>query len=251
MIVSHIILASIFFLIISILYSSVGHAGASGYLAVMALLSFAPETIKPTSLILNVVVASIASVKYIKADCFDKRVFLAFILTSLPMAFIGGYITISPRYFKLIAGLFLVISSLLLIIRAYYRPLQKPVVQMPFVYGLIGGSLIGLISGLIGVGGGIFLSPIIIMANWTTVRNASGVAALFILLNSLAGLAGHILALNTLDHYIFYWIIAVVIGGLIGSFLGTIKFNNKIIITCLFLVLLSAGLKFLLIDFLK
>jgi uncharacterized membrane protein YfcA len=117
---------------------------------------------------------------------------------------------------------------------------------MPFFYGLIGGSLIGLISGLIGIGGGIFLSPIIIMANWTSVKNASGVAALFILFNSLAGLTGHILAMNKLDLDIFYWIIAVVIGGLIGSFLGTRKFNNKIIITCLFIVLLSAGLKFLL-----
>ena len=246
MTISHIILVSVLFFIISILYSSVGHAGASGYLAVMALLSFAPETIKPTSLILNVVVASIASVKYIKADCFDKRIFLAFILTSMPMAFIGGYITISPRYFKLVAGLFLVISSLLLIIRAYYKPSQTTAKKMPFVYGLIGGSLIGLISGLIGVGGGIFLSPIIIIANWTSVRNTSGVAALFILFNSLAGLAGHMLALNKLDINIFYWIIAVVMGGLIGSFLGTIKFNNKIIITCLFIVLLSAGLKFLL-----
>jgi uncharacterized membrane protein YfcA len=197
------------------------------------------------------VVASIASVKYIKEDCFDKRVFLAFILTSLPMAFVGGYITISPKYFKLIAGLFLVLSSLLLIKRAYYKPLPTSTEQMPFVYGLIGGSFIGLISGLIGVGGGIFLSPIIIMANWTSVKNASGVAALFILFNSLAGLAGHILALNKLDHNIFYWIIAVIIGGLLGSFLGTIKFNNKIIITCLFLVLLTAGLKFLLIDFVK
>jgi uncharacterized protein len=247
MTISHIILASFLFLIISILYSSVGHAGASGYLAVMALLSFAPETIKPTSLILNVVVASIASIKYLKANCFDKRVFSAFIFTSLPMAFVGGYITISPRYFKLIAGVFLVVSSLLLLIRAYYKPAPHPTKQMPFVYGLIGGSIIGLISGLIGVGGGIFLSPIIIMANWTSVRNASGVAALFILFNSLAGLAGHILALYKLDYNIFYWIIAVLIGALIGSYLGTIKFDNKIIITCLFLVLLSPGLKFLLI----
>lgn len=246
MTISHILLASVFFLIISILYSSIGHAGASGYLAVMALLSFAPETIKPTSLILNIVVASIASVKYIKADCFDNRVFFAFILTSLPMAFVGGYITISPKYFRLIAGLFLVISSLLLIIRAYNKQLPTPTKQMPFLYGLIGGSLIGLISGLIGIGGGIFLSPIIIMANWTSVKNASGVAALFILFNSLAGLTGHMLAMNILDFDIFYWIIAVVIGGLIGSFLGTRKFNNKLIITCLFIVLLSAGLKFLL-----
>jgi uncharacterized membrane protein YfcA len=135
----------------------------------------------------------------------------------------------------------------LLIIRAYYKPKLTNTNQMPFAYGLIGGSLIGLISGLIGVGGGIFLSPIIIMANWTSVKNASGVAALFILFNSLSGLAGHILALNKLDHNIFYWIVAVVIGALIGSFLGTLKFNNKIIITCLFIVLLTAGLKFLLI----
>ena len=247
MTISHIILASILFLIISTLYSSVGHAGASGYLAVMVLLSFAPETIKPTSLILNIAVSSISSLKYIKADCFDKRIFLAFILTSLPMAFLGGYVTISPRYFRLIAGIFLVISSLLLIIRAYFKPLPTTINQMPFAYGLIGGSVIGLISGLIGVGGGIFLSPIIIMANWSSVRNASGVAALFILFNSLAGLAGHVAALNKLDHYILFWLVAVVIGGLIGSFLGTIKFNNKIIITFLFLVLLSAGLKFLLI----
>lgn len=251
MAVYEIVLASLLFLIIAMLYSTVGHAGASGYLAVMALLSFAPESIKPTSLILNVVVASIASVKFIRAGCFDKRIFLAFILTSLPMAFVGGFITMSPKYFKLVAGIFLVISSFLLLIRAYYKPSGTSIKQMPLVFGLAGGSVIGLISGLIGVGGGIFLSPIIIMANWTTVKNASGVAALFILFNSLAGLAGHLIALNKLDDNIFYWIVAVVIGGLLGSFLGSIKFNNKIIITCLFLVLLSAGLKFLLIDFVK
>ena len=246
-----IILAFFFFFIIATLYSTVGHAGASGYLAIMALLSFAPETIKPISLILNIVVAAIASVKFIKADCFDRRVFLYFIFTSLPMAFVGGYITISPKYFKLIAGLFLVISSFLLIIRAYYKPSKITTRQMPLSYGLIGGSCIGLISGLIGVGGGIFLSPIIIMANWTSVKNASGVAALFILCNSVAGLTGHVIALNKIDHNIFYWIIAVVIGGLIGSDFGTNKFSNKIILTCLFLVLLTAGLKFLLIDFAK
>jgi uncharacterized protein len=251
MTVNDIILAFVLFALIATLYSSVGHAGASGYLAVMALLSFAPETIKPTSLILNVVVASIASIKYIKADYFDRRIFLAFIITSIPMAFLGGYTSLGPKYFKLIAGLFLVVASFLLLIRTYYKPPKTSTKQMPFAYGLIGGSFIGLISGLIGVGGGVFLSPIIILANWTSVKKASGVAALFILCNSIAGLAGHIVALNILEFNIIYWIIAVVIGGLLGSFLGTIKFNNKIIITCLFLVLLTAGLKFLLVDFLK
>lgn len=243
------IIAFLLFLSISILYSSVGYAGASAYLAVMALLSFAPETIKPTSLTLNIVVALIASVKFLRADCFDKKLFVSFIITSLPMAFVGGYITISPKYFKLIAGLFLIVSSLLLVIREYLKSPQTPNKKMPLTYGLVIGSIVGLVSGLIGVGGGIFLSPIIIMAKWTTIKNASGIAALFILCNSLAGLAGHITALNKLDSNIFYWLIAVIIGGLIGSYLGTIKFNNKIIITCLFLVLLTAGLKFLFVAF--
>ena len=246
-----ILLAFFLFLTIATLYSSVGHAGASGYLAVMAILSFAPETIKPTSLILNIIVAAIASVKFIRAGCFDKKIFLAFIITSIPLSFIGGYLTISPKYFKLIAGVFLVISALFLIIKTYIKPTSDKTKPMPTAYGLIIGSIIGLVSGLVGVGGGIFLSPIIIMANWTTVKNASGISALFILCNSLAGLAGHVTALNKLDNNITYWVIAVIIGGFIGSYLGTIKFNNKVIITCLFLVLLTAGLKFIFVDFAK
>jgi uncharacterized membrane protein YfcA len=249
--VDKIILAFILFATVATLYSAVGHAGASGYLALMALLSFAPETIKPTSLVLNIVVASIASVKYIRADCFDKKIFLSFIVASVPMAFLGGYIPISPKYFKLIAGIFLIVASFFLLIRTYYEPVQTTTKPMPLAYGLIGGSFIGLISGLVGVGGGIFLSPIIILANWTSVKNASGVAALFILCNSVSGLAGHLVALNKLEFSIIYWIVAVIIGGLFGSYLGTIKFNNKIIIACLFLVLLTAGLKFLLVDFAK
>lgn len=245
------ILAFFLFLIVATLYSSVGHAGASGYLAIMGLLSFAPETIKTTSLVLNITVASIASVKFIRADYFDKKIFVAFVITSIPLAFLGGYITISPKYFKLAAGVFLIISALLLIFKTYIKQTQTESKPMPIVYGLVIGSIIGLVSGLIGVGGGIFLSPIIIMANWTTVRNASGVAALFILCNSLAGLAGNLTALRTLDHNILYWMVAVIIGGLAGSYLGTIKFNNKIIITFLFLVLLTAGLKFVFIDFVK
>jgi len=246
-----IILAIFLFLIISMLYSSVGHAGASGYLAVMALLSFAPATIKPTSLILNIIVATIASVKYLKADYFDKKIFLALIITSLPMAFLGGFLSISPKYFKLLAGLFLIITSLLLLLKEYFKKPDNPIKQMPLSLGLILGSIIGLISGLIGVGGGIFLYPIIIMTNWTTVKKASGIAALFILLNSIAGLTGHIAALNKIDYNIIYWVCAVIIGGLTGSYLGTIKFNNKVIITCLVLVLLTAGLKFVFIDFAK
>ena len=245
------ILTFILFLIIATLYSSVGHAGASGYLAIMALLSFAPETIKPTSLVLNIVVASIASIKFIRAGYFDQKIFMAFVITSIPLAFLGGYLSISPEYFKLIAGIFLIISAILLIIKTYIKPKQSEPGKMPVEFGLIIGSVIGLVSGLIGVGGGIFLSPIIIIANWATVKNASGVAALFILCNSVAGLAGHLTALNELNLQIFYWIIAVAIGGILGSYLGTARFNSKIIITCLFFVLLTAGMKFVFVDFLK
>lgn len=252
MTLSFFILTFILFLVIATLYSSVGHAGASGYLAVMALLSFAPESIKPTSLILNIVVACIASINFINAGRFDRKIFISFIITALPMAFLGGYISISPKYFKLFAGFFLIVSAIMPVIREYIKTPTTSTKTMSLHWGLSIGAIIGLLSGLIGVGGGIFLSPIIIMANWTTVKNTSGVAALFILLNSLAALAGHITALHKIDYNnFFYWIIAVLIGGLIGSYLGTMKFNNKIIITCLFFVLLTAGLKFIFVDFAK
>ena len=251
MTIADIILACSLFFIIAILYSSVGHAGSSGYLALMALLSFAPETIKPTSLVLNIIVASIASYKYIREGCFDRKVFFPFVFSSIPMAFIGGYITLNPKYFKLIAGLFLVIAAFLLVLREYSRSKDKEIKKMNLQYGLGIGGAIGLISGLIGVGGGIFLSPIIISLNWTTVKKASGIAAMFILCNSVAGLTGHLAGLNKIDHYIIYWIPAVVLGGLLGSHLGTVKLNTKVIIACLFLVLLTAGLKFLLVDFTK
>jgi uncharacterized membrane protein YfcA len=122
---------------------------------------------------------------------------------------------------------------------------------MPFGYGLMMGAVIGLVSGLIGVGGGIFLSPIIIMANWTTIKNASGVAALVILCNSITGLAGHLSSLNKIDSNILFYIPAVIAGSFIGSYLGTKLLTNKLIITCLFIVLFSAGLKFILVDFVK
>jgi len=251
MTIADIILACSLFFIIAILYSSVGHAGSSGYLALMALLSFAPETIKPTSLVLNIIVASIASVKYLKEGCYDKKILLPFILSSIPMAFLGGYITLNPKYFKLVAGLFLIVAATLLVVREYSKSKESEIRKMPLPFGLGIGAVIGIISGLIGVGGGIFLSPIIISLNWTTVKKASGIAAMFILCNSVAGLSGHLAGLNKVDHYIIYWIPAVVLGGLLGSHLGTVKLNTKVIIACLFLVLLTAGLKFLLVDFTK
>lgn len=236
------------FALIAILYSSVGHAGASGYLAVMALLSFTPESIKPTSLILNIIVALITSIKFISNGYFDKKIFLAFIVSSLPASFLGGFIKLDPFLFKLLAGVFLIVSGILLLAKFKKKNEEKPLNPYNFKLALIIGLFIGFFSGMIGVGGGIFLTPILIMLNWTSLKNISGISALFILLNSISGLTGHIASLQKLDAHVFYWIIAAAIGGWIGSYFGTKKFNNKAIYICLIIVLLSAGIKFIFVD---
>lgn len=242
-----ILIASGLFLLIAFLYSSVGHAGASGYLAIMALLSFQIDSIKPVSLVLNIVVSSIATYKFIKAGCFDKKVFLIFAATSLPMAFIGGYLKVDAYWFKILAGVFLILSGILLLIRQLIKS-KDTIREINIPLSLFIGAVIGLISGLLGVGGGIFLSPIVIMLGYTTIRNASGIAALFILCNSILGLAGHYLSLGNVPFEITYWVVAVTVGGWIGAHYGAKKFNNQVILILLCLVLLSAGVKFLLVG---
>lgn len=238
---------SLLFLVISFLYASVGHAGASGYLAVMALLSFPVESMKPISLTLNIVVSLIASYKFIRAGYFDKKIFLIFACTSIPLAFVGGYLQLDPFWFKKLAGLFLIGSAILLLARQYLKPTEeKKNISLFLALGI--GALIGFLSGLLGVGGGIFLSPILILMGLTTLRTASGIAALFILCNSLLGLAGHYTSLPNLSKEILFLIPVVVIGGYAGAHLGSGKFNTKLVTTFLFVVLLSAGVKFLIVG---
>ncbi|GAB4397171.1 MAG: sulfite exporter TauE/SafE family protein [Microscillaceae bacterium] len=241
-------LSFVLFLSIAGLYSTVGHAGASGYLALMGLLSFAPATIKPTSLILNIAVALLASVRFIRAGYFDKSLFFTFIGTALPMAFLGGYLSLNPLVFKYLAGIFLLVSSFLLLARpAFAKIAPEGVKKSHFVVKMSLGAVIGFVSGLIGVGGGIFLSPVMIMAGWTSVKNASGVSALFILCNSVAGLSGHWAGVQTLDPYTGYWLLAVGLGGSLGTYLGTLGLGNRAILQFLATVLLLAGLKFIFI----
>lgn len=248
-----ILLAAGLFLLVATLYSSIGHAGASGYLAVMALLSFPTDAIKPISLVLNIVVAGIAAFRFIRAGYFNLRVFLSFAIVSLPMAYLGGAIRLDAQYFKLGAGVFLVLSGLLMLLKGYTtrrsagpQPTSDALRPMPLMAALPIGAVVGWISGLIGVGGGIFLSPILILARWTTVKQAGGISALFILVNSISGLLGNRNALTLLDGSMVWWIAAVVVGGLIGSYLGTRRYGNRVILACLFLVLVSAGVKFIL-----
>lgn len=242
--ISDLLALPIFFLIAT-LYSSVGHAGASGYLAVMALLSFAPETIKPTSLVLNVVVAGIAGWRYLRAGCFNWKVFWPVAVVALPLAFLGGRMELPARVFALAAGVFLIASGLLMAWRALRKPEDRVPRPMPLAVSLSVGAPIGFISGIIGVGGGIFLSPILIAGRWAALRHVSGIAALFIFINSLSGLAGRVSAGVEMHPFLPWWMMAVVAGGIIGSWLGVSRFGARAILAALFLVLMTAGVKLL------
>lgn len=242
-----IIIGFLSFFVIATLYSSVGHAGASGYLAVMALLSFPSHEIKPISLILNIIVATIGSYRYLKAGYFDKKIFWLFAAFSIPMAFVGGYFKADDKLFKLLAGIFLVLSAIMIALKTTQKTKQEYEVMPVRTWkaGLI-GSTIGYVSGLIGIGGGIFLSPILMLFRWASPKNVSGISALFILVNSVLALLGHISSLKKIPDNTYYWVIAVIIGGLIGSYFGTKKINAKGIYIVLSIVLMTAGIKMLL-----
>jgi uncharacterized protein len=238
------LIAFVLFFIIASVYSSVGHAGASGYLAVMALLNFPVDQIKSTTLLLNIIVASIASYQYIRAGYFDRRVFLSFIFTSVPFTLLGSLLKVDPWVYKILAGGFLVFIAAVLVFKNYIiHPKTETFKRIPLLFGLIMGGGIGFVAGLIGIGGGIFLSPLIILLGYSSVKNASGIVALFILCNSFTGLVGHVSKIQSIDVSILFWVVAVAIGGFLGSHYGAFKFNNKLIVAFLCLVLLSAGLK--------
>jgi uncharacterized membrane protein YfcA len=210
--------------VVALFYSSVGHGGASGYLATMALLSIAPETMKSTALILNLFVAGIAFVSFYKANYFKFRILWPFVATSMPAAYIGAKITINPSVYKIILGIFLLIA----VARMLYKPNKsdkKPGSPIPVFYALIIGAGLGFFSGMIGIGGGIILSPLLILLNWASIKEAAAVSAPFIFLNSLSGLLGLLQKGFVPEAHTVLWIIAATIGGIIGSYLGSHKFS--------------------------
>src|SRR5690606_4895634 len=172
------------------LYASVGHGGASGYLALMALFSFAPETMKPTALILNLFVAGISFFYYYKGDHFNKKLFIPFAIASIPMAFIGGTIEIDASIYKKILAVLLVFAILKML--NVFGKENDSVKPIKLWQGLLIGGIIGLFSGLIGIGGGIILTPVILLFHWGNMKEAAAVSALFIWVNSAAGLFGQI-----------------------------------------------------------
>lgn len=232
------ILLAIF--VVAVLYSSVGHGGASGYLAVMAFLAVAPAVTRPTALVLNLFVASIGFVQFWRAGHFSWRIFWPFAAASIPFAFIGGMIHLPTQIYKVVLGIVLVLAAARLAWKLTAAEDPKP---PNIVVALIIGAVIGLLSGMVGVGGGIFLTPILVLANWSETKTAAGVSALFILVNSISGLAGNTGQLSVLPTDVWFWITAAIAGGVLGSTLGAKRFDSLMLRRVLALVLIFAGVK--------
>ena len=226
--------------IVAVAYSSVGHGGASGYLAVMAFMAVAPEITRPAALVLNLFVASIGTFQFYRAGYFSWRIFLPFAVTSIPFAFLGGMITLPTTVYKIVLGVVLMLAAIRL---AWKFSPDIEIKQPPIWICLIIGAVIGLLSGLVGVGGGIFLTPILLLMNWSETKTAAGVSALFILVNSISGLLGNLAQVEKLPANVWFWIGAAVVGGVIGSTLGSKKFDSLMLRRVLGLVLAFAGFK--------
>jgi hypothetical protein len=227
--------------IVAFLYSSVGHGGASGYLALMALFSFAPDTMRPTALMLNIFVSFIAFIQYYRAGFFKWNLFWPFAIASFPAAFIGGLITVNAGLYKKILAFFLLFSVVKLL-GIKFKAVTFNVKQNIFLALLI-GAMIGLFSGMIGIGGGIILSPILLLLHWADMKKTAAVSALFIFVNSIAGFAGLFTKGFEFKTEMGIMIVVALIGGLAGSYFGTKKCNNAFLNKILAVVLLLASIK--------
>jgi hypothetical protein len=242
--VSETLVLAILFLSAAMLYASVGHAGASAYLAVMGLFNFAPSVMKPTALALNILVAVVATVRFSRAGLFSWSLFWPFAVTSIPAAFLGGAMTLPTRWYHVVVGVVLLYAAVWM-----FRSALKPLGTThppPLWIALITGLALGFLSGLTGVGGGIFLSPLLLYMGWAETRATSGVAAPFILVNSVAGLLGHFSSVAQLPSNIPVWGAAVLIGGWIGATYGSRRAAPPVLRQLLSLVLVVAGVKLVL-----
>ncbi len=234
------------FLLAAALYASVGHAGASGYLAVMALFGVAPAVMRPTALTLNILVALIATVKFYRAGCFSWSLFWPFAISSVPAAFLGGRLVLPYHAYRAVVGALLLYAAWRMFRSARSRQPEQAPSPPPIWVALLAGFGIGLLSGLTGVGGGIFLSPLLLMMGWARMRESSGVAALFILVNSAGALLGVVSTVSTLPSGILVWAPAAVVGGWIGAEYGSRRLAPPILRQLLSLVLVVAGMKLML-----
>lgn len=227
--------------IVAMLYSSVGHGGASGYLALMALYAFTPDVMKPTALILNLFVSLTSFIQFYRGEHFKWKIFLPLAIASIPMAFIGGLIIMEASVYKKILGslLFIPVIRFLFFANVPDNELKKSNV----ILSVLIGCFIGFLSGLIGIGGGIILSPILLLLKWTNQKQTAAISALFIFVNSLSGLAGQLTKGINISPDMLSYVAVAFTGGICGAYLGALRFNQNILKNTLAVVLMMAGWK--------
>lgn len=231
---------------VAFLYAAVGHGGASGYLALMSLFAISPETMRPTALLLNLFVAGISFYYFYKGGYFNKRLFTTFAIASIPMAYLGGRIHIDAYWYKVILGILLIFAILKMLNVFSVKTNDRRTIKI--WQGLLVGALIGFFSGLIGIGGGIILSPVILLFSWGKAKEAAAVSALFIWVNSAAGLAGQFSTDVSLNSQSFLMVLLAFFGGILGSYFGSKKLSNTGVRYLLVLVLSAASVKLILLS---
>jgi uncharacterized membrane protein YfcA len=239
--VSSLLLLLLLLSLVAFLYSSVGHGGASGYLAVMAIMGVAPAMMKSSALVMNLAVSLFSFIGFYRAGHFRLKLFLPFALASIPMAFVGGTMTLSDSIYKKILAVCILFSIVRLVYKFDTDENNRPI---PIWAGVLSGGLIGLLSGMIGIGGGIILSPLMLLMRWANLKETAAVSALFIFVNSLSGLYGQLQkgGIN-LPENMQWAVMATIIGGLAGSYFGSQKFNVPILKKLLAVGLVIACLK--------
>ncbi len=231
--------------VIAFMYASVGHGGASGYLALMAIFAISPAVMKPTALLLNLFVSLTSFIQYYRAKYFNLKIFLPLALASIPASYIGGLMVIDGNMYKKILGILL----LLPIIRfAFFSKMdnQETKPSNTAISLLIGGS-IGLLSGMIGIGGGILLSPILLLLQWTNQKQTAAISAFFIFVNSVAGLAGQLSKGIHFTSDMYLYVIIAFSGGIFGAYYGAQRFNQSVLRNILATGLLIAAIKLMLV----
>jgi uncharacterized membrane protein YfcA len=239
-----ILLAAVF--AVAFFYSSVGHGGATGYLAALALVGVAPASAKVAVLIANIFVASIAFWRFYKAGLFDWKIFISFAVASIPFAFLGSKVHVSPQTYKIILGAVLSVAGIILLFRSRWQTDDVAVRKCFLPFALLVGGVLGFLAGLTGIGGGVFLSPLLYLFRWVKPKTTGGIAAGFIVVNSIAGLVGAGWGKITHAGALLWLTLPAVIGALLGTHLGAKRWSSVTFSRVLAGVLIFAGGKLLL-----